>query len=516
MSSALPRTFGRWSWAADQVPLPLVEMAHFGGALLGVGLMVVARGLQQRLSTAYRLAVAMLAAGVVVALLRGFDVEEALIVGAMLAMLIPCRQYFYRRVSLASEPFTIGWITATILVLIGAIWVGFFVSKDAAYSPGLWWETSHGGDVSRMLRAGVGILVVLLVAGLARMARGARGASRPPDHAELAAAATILTRTPRAMPAPPLEELSLRMNQARTAMVLYVTRRSSWISLGDPLGPDSERAELAWQFRELCDSRGGWPVFYQTAADLLPLYVDLGLMVLQLGDEALVPLPDFNLDTPRRADLRAAHARAITAGCTFEVTPHPAPSKTVMECQQLRDAWQSQAHSRLWGAAEARDCPLAVVRRQGEIVAFGAVWQGGERSELTIEPVCCSPTAPGDSLAYLLAEAMLWGRDAGFHQFNLGLAQHAGEDSGPLAPLWKQLGTNSLRYGEHFETVALARAFVLQFDPQWSARFMATPGGRKLSRVLTDLAWLLNERHGSPTPIKASADPSASRMRPNT
>jgi phosphatidylglycerol lysyltransferase len=503
MSSALPRTFGRWSWAAEQLPLSLIEIAHFGGALLGVGLMVVARGLQQRLSTAYRLSVAMLAAGVAFALLRGFDVEEALIVGAMLAMLIPCRQYFYRRVSLASEPFTIGWITATILVLIGAIWIGFFVSKEAAYSHGLWWEMSHGGDISRMLRAGVGIFFVLLVAALARVARGARGSARPPDPAELAAAAAILDRTPRATPAPPLAELSLRMNQARTAMVLYVTRRSSWISLGDPLGPQSERAELAWQFRELCDSRGGWPVFYQISADLLPLYVDLGLMVLQLGDEAIVPLPDFDLEGPHRALLRAAHEHAKAAGCTFDVTPQPATSAILLECRQLRNTWQTHPSSALWDAAEARGCPLAIVRQSGEIVAIGPVWQGADRSELSLEPACCAPNAPAFVLAYLLTEAMLWGRSAGFHQFNLGLAKHAGEAAGPLEPLWKAAGTSSMRYGDHFDSVAQAREYLMLFAPQWSPTFLATPGGRKLSQVTTDLAWMLSERHGARAPIKA-------------
>ena len=76
--------FGRWTWVADIVPLPLVEIATFSGAILGVALMIVARGLQQRLAAGYHLAVGMLGAGVMVALLREFDVEEALIVATML------------------------------------------------------------------------------------------------------------------------------------------------------------------------------------------------------------------------------------------------------------------------------------------------------------------------------------------------------------------------------------------------------------------------------------------------
>jgi phosphatidylglycerol lysyltransferase len=510
-TSALPRAVGRFAAASDVLPLPIVEVAHFAGALLGIGLMVVARGVQQRLHSAYHWSVGMLAAGIVVALLRSFDVEEALIVGAMLAMLIPCRQYFYRRVTLASEPFTIGWITATILVLAGTIWIGLFVGKEASYSHGLWWEMSHGGDVPRMLRAAVGILVVLFVAALARLARGGRGAARPPDRAEWAAASAILKSTPRALPAPPLDELSLRMNSARTALVLYIKRRSSWIALGDPLGPDAERAELAWQFRELCDSRGAWPVFYQISADLLPLYVDLGLMVLQLGDEAIVSLADFDLDSPRRTDLRAAHSSALAAGCEFELANPLAAMALLLECQKLHDAWrltdgfdarQATSENPLWSGAAAWDCPLAVVRRHNEIVAFGPIWQGGDHHELTVDPVCRGPTAPPDTLAYLLVETMLWGRGAGFRQFNLGLAQHSVEETGPLAPLWRQAGTSALRYGEHFENAAQARDFLAQFEPQWSPRFLATPGGWKLPRVLADLAWRLQAGRRAPEIIE--------------
>jgi len=502
LTSALPRSFGRWTWAADIVPLPLIEIAHISGAMLGMGLLIVARGLQQRLLSAYHLAVGMLGAGVIAALLRSADVEEALIVATMLAMLIPCRRYFYRRVSLAGEPYTIGWLTATVLVLVGAIWVGLFVGKDDAYSHGLWWQMSHAGDISRMLRAGVGVAVVVLIAAVALwFARGSRGEELAPNQAELAAVAKILESSPRAIPTPLLREVSLRMNAAQTALLQYITRRSTWVSLGDPLGPEAESAELAWQFKEMCESRGGWPAFYQVASDLLPLYVDLGLMVFPLGDVARVSLPEFQLEHPARRELRAAHARAVAESCTFEVVRPPVARALYAECHKLRDAWrliqgglameQSPAQPR-WTAAEARGCPLAVVRRQGEIVAFGIVWQGANREELTVEPAHCGPSAPPETLAYLLVETIEWGRGDGFRWFNLGLAPAVAEETGPLAHFWHEVGINALRYGEHFDSVQSAREFLAQFDPDWSPRFLAAPGGWKLPRVQADLARRIN------------------------
>jgi phosphatidylglycerol lysyltransferase len=160
----------------------------------------------------------------------------------------------------------------------------------------------------------------------------------------------------------------------------------------------------------------------------------------------------------------------------------------LQECSLLLDEWRITRASPLWSASQEWQCPLAIVRCRGEIVAFGPIWQGAAKSEMTIEPVCCAPTAPAETLAFLLTEAMLWARAAGFYQFNLGLGQRAGENSGPLAPLWEQVGATALRYGEHFQTVEQARAFLRQFDPLWLPRFMAAPAGWKLPRVLTDLA----------------------------
>ncbi|MGV8403533.1 phosphatidylglycerol lysyltransferase domain-containing protein, partial [Pseudomonas aeruginosa] len=54
-------------------------------------------------------------------------------------------------------------------------------------------------------------------------------------------------------------------------------RGSSMIALYDPIGPAMQRAELIWQFRDLCDLHHARPVFYQVRAENLPFYMDIGL-----------------------------------------------------------------------------------------------------------------------------------------------------------------------------------------------------------------------------------------------
>ena len=74
------------------------------------------------------------------------------------------------------------------------------------------------------------------------------------------------------------------------------------VALGDPVGRPEDARELAWRFREICDRHGGWTIFYEVGPENLPLYLDLGLSLLKLGEEARVPLENFSLEGgPRKA-----------------------------------------------------------------------------------------------------------------------------------------------------------------------------------------------------------------------
>ena len=173
---ALPRSVARWYWIADFVPLPVVELSHFLGSIAGMGLLLLARGLLERLDAAYHLSVALLTAGIIVSLVRGFNVDEAVILTVMLLALLPSRQYFDRRASLLHETFTPGWITSIVLVLLGTVWLGIFSHKHVEYSHSLWWQFALEHDAPRALRATVGAAAVLLVVGVCALAPSSRSA----------------------------------------------------------------------------------------------------------------------------------------------------------------------------------------------------------------------------------------------------------------------------------------------------------------------------------------------------
>ncbi|HRV81419.1 MAG TPA: hypothetical protein P5218_08290, partial [Planctomycetota bacterium] len=60
VSGSLPAAEGRLPQIHHLVPLPLMEVSHFLGSLVGAGLLVVARGLQRRIDTAWIITLGML------------------------------------------------------------------------------------------------------------------------------------------------------------------------------------------------------------------------------------------------------------------------------------------------------------------------------------------------------------------------------------------------------------------------------------------------------------------------
>lgn len=53
----------------------------------------------------------------------------------------------------------------------------------------------------------------------------------------------------------------------------------------------------------------------------LPLYLDAGLRLFKVGEQALVPLDDFSLKGTHRAALRHALNRGDRDGLSFRVIP---------------------------------------------------------------------------------------------------------------------------------------------------------------------------------------------------
>ncbi|HEX4962107.1 MAG TPA: bifunctional lysylphosphatidylglycerol flippase/synthetase MprF [Thermoanaerobaculia bacterium] len=500
VSGATPAVHSRLSWLKDALPLSVIEVSHFLGSLAGVLLLFLAIGLQRRIDAAYQLTVILLASGVVFSLAKGLDYEESIVLAIMLAALFPCHRHFFRKASLTAEPFTPGWSLAIAIVLLGSVWLGFFAYKHVDYSRDLWWHFTLFGNAPRFLRASVGVAAVALGVAVSRLLRAAPHEPSTPTEEEMTKAATVAAAYPRTYAWLALiGDKQLLFHDSGNAYVMFGVEHKTWVSMGDPVGPDRERAELVWKFRELVDRHDGWTCFYQVNDKSLHLYADLGLTLIKLGEEARVPLTSFSLAGSSRKKLRWAQRKCTEEGCRFEVLSIEQAAPLLPELERISDEWLEHKNTRekafslgYFNPHYLRRFPIALIYKEERIVAFANLWQGGEKEEVSIDLMRHTADAPTGVMDYLFVELMLYGQAQGFRWFNLGMAPLAGLEARTIAPLWSRLGALVFRHGEHFYNFQGLRQYKDKFEPVWESRYLACPGGLALPRVLSDIATLIS------------------------
>jgi phosphatidylglycerol lysyltransferase len=500
VSGVTPSIDQRLSLLRDILPLVVLELSHLAGSVIGLALLILARALFRRLAAAYQLTVWLLVAGMITSLLRGLEIEQALLLGLVLLVLWLGRRAFYRPAQILAQRFTPVWIVSLAIVISTAVWIGFFAYRHVDYSHSLWWTFAFEADAPRMLRAS--LVVVLLAAAflamnLLRPARPDPGVASVDD---LARARGLISGCSQALANAVLSgDKRLLFSNACDAFLMYQINGRSWIALGDPIGEHEAQEELVWRFRELSDRHAGRTVFYQVSAERLPLYVDLGLTVMKLGEEARVPLADFALEGSARAELRTQRRRAERDGATFEVLQPQQLPPLLPKLQAISDAWLADKAAAEKGFSVGAfsqqyiaNFPVAVVRCGQELVAFASLWVAGSGEEIAVDLMRFGPDAPRGAMDFLFVELMLWGRAQGYRWLNLGMAPLAGLEQHPLAPAWHRVGNFVFRYGEHFYNFDGLRRYKAKFNPVWESKYLASPGGLALPRVLFDISLLIS------------------------
>ena len=364
----------------DVLPLSVLEVSHFMASVIGMLLLILARGLQRRLDVAYWATLVLLVVGAVFSLLKGIDYEEATLLALLAMALAPAHRLFYRRASLFSTSFSVGWIVAILAVFGCATWLVMFSYKHVDYSSSLWWEFSfHEGGAPRALRALVGAAAAGLLFALASLIKPQRLRRAPPSETELERALPLIRgfRSAQAHLAL-MGDKRLLFDAEGKAFLMYDTEGRSWVTMGDPVGEDEDaRRELVWSFLEQCERAGGWPVFYQVSPADLDMYLEVGMNLLKIGEEARVRLEAFNLDGKSKKTLRGTINRLSRDGLRLEIVPAHEVAPLLPRLKEISDAWLRDKNARekrfSLGAFDPRylvRTPMALVWQGERIVAF--------------------------------------------------------------------------------------------------------------------------------------------------
>ena len=496
---ALP---ARMALLREVLPLSLLEVSHLLASVIGMLLLILARGLQRRLDAAYWLTLVLLVAGALFSLLKGIDYEEATMLVLLAMALAPARRLFYRRASLFSTTFSLGWVVAIVAVLGCAAWLVVFSYRHVGYSADLWWQFSFTrGGAPRAARALVAAAATGMLFALASLIRPVKIHRDAPSEAELQLALPLIKQFSSAQAHLALVgDKSLLFDAAHKAFVMYDIAGRSWVAMGDPVGADDDaRRELVWSFLEQCERAGGWPVFYQVSPADLDMYLEVGLTLLKVGEEARVRLADFNLDGKSRKVLRNTVNKLTRDGLRLEILPAAAVGPLLPQLKAVSDAWLREKNVRekrfSLGAFEPeylQRTPMAVVWQGEQLIAFANLFLTELKQEASVDLMRHRPDSPAGIMDYLFIELMQWARAEGYAWFNLGMAPLAGLQNRRQAPLWNRFGALVFGRGGRFYNFRGLQRYKDKFGPVWEPRYIAVPRGIALPMILTNLASLIS------------------------
>jgi phosphatidylglycerol lysyltransferase len=278
---------------------------------------------------------------------------------------------------------------------------------------------------------------------------------------------------------------------------MYGVQGRTWVALGDPVCAPDRIPEFIRLFLERCDDFGGTPVFHEVRKENMHCYADFGMSLIKVGEEAKVDLRQFSLDGPQASRLRQAYRRLEKEKASFRVlTPEEAAAR-MGELEAVSNDWlQGRPAEKgfslgFFDRSYLAHFLIAVIEREGRIVAFANIWEGAGREELSVDLMRYHRDAPKGIMEPLFVHMLMWGKEQGYANFSLGVAPMSGFEESPVAPLWMKIGIFLYEHGEPFYNFQGLRAFKEKFDPVWTPRYLASPGRLKLPRTLADIAALV-------------------------
>lgn len=552
--SILPPVADRELLLGEFIPIPIIEASYLLNTLMGFALIVLARGLYQRLNGAWHLSMWLLGASIVTLLAKHLEIEVAVICTFLFIVAYFNRSYFNRQSNLMSLRLNTQTLILLSVFLISLFWIGMYVHRNEAYSPDLWWSVSDEGG-ARFLRSYAMLAILTIAYVLFSLIRFKKPLPSLPTQAELVKAKQVARQSAYSIAnLSLLGDKQLLFSDTDNSFIMYQTQGRSWIVMPDPIGDENEFGSLIETFIELCQGFGGTCVFYEVSNRYRQAFNKNGIQLLKIGEEAIVDLDTFGLQGSKNSKLRQVISRGSKDGLSFEVIPQEQVPALLEDLKTVSDIWLRDKKSAEKGFSlgyfdedylKRFDC--AIVKYQGDIVAFANLWQSGQHNELSIDLMRYKDVQNSagkevkNMMDYLFINLFMWGKEAGYHHFSLGMAPFTGleattkpvtdsnviEDNYSkgkvleamnqarvdgqhmetaveaevIGPKWRYVTNTVTKYGKSYYNFTGLRNFKEKFNPDWEPRYIGIEtglsAGMKPIKGLTDTTLLISGGLGS-------------------
>jgi lysyl-tRNA synthetase, class II len=513
VSALTPNISWRGDVLLDIEPVAVMRGAHALAVPVSFALLVTAYYLYRRRHRALQVALPLMAALTVFNLVKGLDVEEAVLTAVAAALLWAGRSSFCVR----HDPGTLKaalWrvpllFAGVFLVSVSAVAVAAPASAsalDVLRGTGdlfLWQQPpfAFAGDELAQIGLAVqltGLLALLL--GAYRLFRPIAAPRDLPDH-ELRRIAAGLVREHGA---DTLSFFKLRTDKhylfddERTAFVGYRIENGVLVISGDPVGEPRGIAELLPEVVVFAEKHGLKLAALGVSCEGRKLFEQAGLRALYMGDEAIVDSDRFSLDGRPIRKVRQSVTRLRKAGYRTEIAELGSLGRdVVVQLEEVAKDWLRGAPER--GFCMAMDSlhnPVGVDTLVVYAVDEGDTIRGFlhfvptyGRDAVSLSYMRRQRETPNGLTEFLIAEGIEHLRARGVAEVSLNFAAFARFIRQPSGMVERALG-RALAVGDAWFQIERLYRFNAKFFPRWEPRYFMYERRFGLPRAGIAALWL--------------------------
>ena len=286
-------------------------------------------------------------------------------------------------------------------------------------------------------------------------------------------------------------------SQDRRAFVGYRIENGVLLVSGDPVGSEEAFGPLLGELRAFADIRGLKLGGVGASERLRPLYEQLGLRTMYLGDEAIIDLDEFSLEGRPIRKVRQSVTRLRKAGFTAELRPVSALEPDALaQVERVLERGRQGAPERgfsmtmdsLCGAACEETLVVLARDDQDEIRGVLHFVPCYGREAVSLSFMRRDPDTPNGLTEFMVASATELLRDHGLKELSLNFATFAKWMHSPTHWYERALGRLVAVANPFFQIESLYR-FNAKFFPRWEPRYLVFEGALGLPRASLAAAW---------------------------
>lgn len=476
------------------------QLAHGATALLGIALILLARGLAHRRRLAFITAIALLGISVVTHVAKGLDIEEAVMMIVVAALLIRGRHLFTEATPRARWQSLLRWVPVIVAFDLAYGLLGLALRHDRVQPvltlPLAFEEIGArllGGTGPLRLDGGFGhwfpisitVLGVLSIVAIGLLALAPVAEQLGLHHTE--ARNRVRPMCNRA-DGDTLDPFAMRQDKAYvlsadgSAALAYRYVNGIGLASADPLGNPDAYPEVIRSFIDRCDAHGWRPASLGVRHDRLELWQDAGLRARYLGDEAILDVESFTLEGRAMRPVRQAANRTKNHGITTEImregelSPDLRAALRAMAERHRNGEPERGFSMALDGLLSGRDpqCLVIVARDEhGTAIAFQRYVPCKNGRGLSIDAMRRDAVGPNGVNERMIVDVVLWAQTHGISEVSLNFAVFKGliEEGADLKLFEAAEAWLVRRLNPYFQIESLL-TFNAKFAPRWVPRYL--------------------------------------------